>query len=477
MLIFDISLLAGELLCAIVLFWLGGYAEKTKNSKWRIGYAVPMLLAFIITGIYGFEICMMGVYLGAFLLLAGFWWESKKVRKCAGILAFIAILSAIPVCLLDDAYRCPDYVKDFEDGFRTMKEHYVLAEYKEIDWDALYDSYLPVFQDVNKRHDAVGNIVAWNRFCQEFQDGHVSFCAPKESNNEEAARLCLGNDYGLSMMTLSDGRTVAVNVEPGSKAQEAGIHNGTEILLWDDKTIEDVLSGGRQEGALNPEIHKGESQKSEITYTTIRVNPNKDNEIFYQALYAAGMGGETVAVTYRKDDGTEDRVELSKIGSYYQRLKDTMEIIDQGVATGDMTWKAVADDTYVLRIKAMLFDTDSAEKRDYGKMKTELKEKVLELKEQGIKNLIIDMRGNMGGSGDMVKALAEIFAPEGRASITMFRMLYGMKRRKAIKRIRKQADMRLESHIPFREKISGIPVRSWYWSMRKVSVLPTILPR
>ena len=33
-------------------------------------------------------------------------------------------------------------------AFKEMKTHYVLADYKGIDWDTLYETYLPLFQPV-----------------------------------------------------------------------------------------------------------------------------------------------------------------------------------------------------------------------------------------------------------------------------------------------------------------------------------------
>lgn len=103
---------------------------------------------------------MTGVYVGSVLLLAGFLWEKKKIRRIAAMLAMVFTLSTIPVCSLSPGYRAPDYLEDFEEGFAMLREFYVLEEHKGIDWQQLYEKYEPRFREVQKEHDAVGNYMA-----------------------------------------------------------------------------------------------------------------------------------------------------------------------------------------------------------------------------------------------------------------------------------------------------------------------------
>ena len=60
-----------------------------------------------------------------------------------------------------------------------------------------------------------------------------------------------------------------------------------------------------------------------------------------------------------------------------------------------------------------MFDTDSAESGDFSKMKNGIIEKLDEYRAKGVENIVLDMRGNSGGDSQVVKAIAEIFAPEG----------------------------------------------------------------
>ena len=135
----DIILLVAELVLAVGLFVVAGIAAKYISSKWRICYAVPLVFCMVMLALDGFEKYLLGVYIGAVLMLVGFFTDKASLRRITSALAAIGIIVSVPLCTLAKDYRAADYVKNFEKAFRIMKEHYVLAEYKGVDWDALYD--------------------------------------------------------------------------------------------------------------------------------------------------------------------------------------------------------------------------------------------------------------------------------------------------------------------------------------------------
>lgn len=390
----DIGLVIFEIAWAIFLLWLTGYSKKMPNSKWRLLYAVPAIVAINMAGFFGFEISMIGVYIASVLLLYGFFFEDSNKKRLSSIFAIVCVLISILVCTGYSGYRTPDYVKDFKKGFHQMKEHYIMTEHKGIDWDALYDEYLPKFEKVNKSHSAADNAIVWQEFCQEFYDGHVSFTPDVDDDVIDIAnKKAFGNDYGLSMMRLSSGEFVAVNVEAGSVVSGAGIHNGTVILEWNGK---------------NPLEYYDDV--SIMAYS----QPDEENRQFYLPMYIAGLGGDTVEIQFLSDSGVKNVVSANKIGAYIARLENTIEILDQGVKAGNLSFNMESDNTALLRITQMMYDSDSYNGTDYSVMKEELRVKILELREQGVSNIILDLRNNSGGSPHMMMGIASLFAPEGR---------------------------------------------------------------
>lgn len=393
MILYDILAIVAVLVGAILLYILAGIARKYISSKWRAFYCAPAVLIMIFLGVQGFEISLFGAYIGAILLLAGFIKDDVKVRRIACVGAFALTLITIPVCMFNKGYRSVDYVQDFKDGVDMMKEHYILTEHKGVDFDALYEKYLPMFEEANKNHDPVANYIAWCCFCAETNDGHNYFMAKDQDDMEEAYRRACGNDYGLSLMKLADGSIVAVNVEDNEFFKAAGIQNGTVITSWDGR---DILEVARESLIFKM-----------TTYA------DKDNEDFEIAIYAAGMGGERVKITYLDASGVEKELELSKIGDYYDRVKETREILLQGVATGHMMWAEVSEDAVVLRIKMMQYDSEASKTENYSAMQQQIREKAAEYQAAGKTHLILDLRDNGGGSGQMVKAIASLFALSG----------------------------------------------------------------
>ncbi len=392
----DIVLLVLNILFCGLLFFMAGYVERVINSKWRILWCVPVIVCLIVVVISGFEALMLGAYIAPVLLLSGFFNEKRKHRRLTSIASAVITLVSLPLCLTGAGYRAPDYVKEFKECFKLMEEHYILAEHKGIDWDKLYEEYLPKFESADKNHDEIENYIAWIELCAEFNDGHVCYVPAKNYEDKlvKALDRVLGNDYGLALMSLSDGRVAAVNVEVGGEAEKAGIRNGTIITGWDGKNPAELGEG-----------------LTEYAFTAFA---DKDNEEFYRVLFGAGTGGDTVSVSFLDESGAEKTAVLPKNGAYYSgRMEGALEIIDQGLEMGHLTWQKLDEKTVALRVKMMMDDFKSASTGDFESFKSRISNTLYAFKEEGVENIVIDLRGNGGGSGYMVMAMASLFAPEG----------------------------------------------------------------
>lgn len=384
-----LNIALGLIFCA-ALWGLSIYADKVKSTNWRIYWLAPGFVCLLLTFMSGFDICMLGVYIGVLILTLGLVKPKRKSRQLVSLAAAVCMIVSIPVCMFSGAYRRIDYANDFKQGFNAMKAHYALSEHKQIDWDALYDKYLPQFEKVTKSQDKIENEIVWNKFCAEFHDLHVGYASDEETL-AEAKKRAAGNDFGLVIMSLADGKYAAVEADPSLEA--LGIHNGTEIVEWNGMTP---------------------AEADELSdYFRMQNFADIDNRIFYNGFYAAGTKDDTATLTYIDDSGVQKTAELSKISDdYYSRCEKAYQSINRGYEAGHMSVTKINDTTACLRIKSMIFDTAS-EKENHATMQQEIREKVLALKEEGVKDIVIDIRENNGGSGTMVRAIAEIFAPEG----------------------------------------------------------------
>lgn len=396
----DVIYLFIGILFGILGFYMAGYAEKNKNTLFKIIYLILLVWTGIMIPVSGFEKTLLGAYLISIIFVIGFFVEKRIVRQLVSEVAIITMILEIAFCSSSPVYRSIDYAAAFKEGFSVMEEHYALTDYREVDFDALYDEYLPLFKEVDKQHDKVGNVILWRKFCEEFYDGHVGYMEQLSSEEERELGIRLfGNDYGLSLLRCSDGSVAAVNVTEEGSAYRCGIVNGTVITSWDGLPIEEFLA--------NEELPMIED-----------IMPVKENERFVKTICAAGQGGEVLRIGYIDRDGNEKTTELSSNGAYYERMNRTLGLLFDGKFETNLTVTTLSESTAMIRVSAMGYDANSYGGGDYSQMYNELREKLQEQKDLGVTNLIFDLRSNTGGSPQFDSTIFSLILPEGEYTMS-----------------------------------------------------------
>ena len=118
-------------------------------------------------------------------------------------------------------------------------------------------------------------------------------------------------------------------------------------------------------------------------------------------------------MSYIDDDGNERSLEVPVYKDGNERFYDTSDILCKGVDMGHFQWKEIDEKTVCLRLKMMMYDSESNENSDYSNMKITLKQNLQNYLDSGYTNLIIDMRNNGGGDGRLVMALGELLGEKG----------------------------------------------------------------
>ncbi len=398
------SVCLGTVLC-VLCFFFSGYAAKNLKPAFRLMYFLPAVAVLAVASTIGTDKSMIPVYTGAVICALGFFRDKLSFRRLVSLVSALCTLAAVPVCLLYKGYRSPDYSKEFDEIIRVFRQRYILSEWKGIDYDELYAKYKPMFEKAQKDHDEFANYAAMKAFLSEFHDGHVGFSYMNEYSSEEYAIVSklYGEDHGLVLMNLEDGRTVAVQVDKA--LAEKGIRNGTIITLWNGKPVEEAAAEVPVYGNLSDGYMMNTA--------------DADNRYFYRSTLLAGTGGDSVEVGYIADDGSEQTTMLASSGDYYLRLNAAMKRLDSGIEGANFSWSKVKGSIPVLRIKSMFFDSksDAGEIKYSGKSYVEMKESIRrninEAKESGMNELIIDLRNNSGGSGNLIRAIAEVLGTEG----------------------------------------------------------------
>ncbi len=417
----DIFLIVLILFISIFTFFIPELCRKRESSLWRLVYLIPLLLAIGFAGFLGWDMGYIGAVAAVLLIMGELFVREDRMKKVLSRIAVLGAVASLLYIAFCPYYHYKDYLGDFEKVYDTMKEHYVLSIEKGIDWEYLYDKYRPIFEEASHKQDEFMCNLAWKKYTQEFYDGHVDYDIADDDRAAEFREKCLGNDYGLSLLKLDDGRYVAVNVEgyensfslsdPGDDFEEmvernisedgdtdrfvlknAGIHNGTVITAWDNEPVDSYFD------------------KVEVYLSSF---PDRQNELFYLPCYVAGLGGDSVDITFVDDEGNEKNVSAPKLCAYAPRLYSTIEKIDEGMNISNLDWRMVSSDTVLLRIDQMAYDMASYSGSDYSQMSLEIRQMIDTWKENNVNTLILDLRKNGGGSPFMVAGVTSLFAPEG----------------------------------------------------------------
>lgn len=399
----------GILLYTIILAILSSSLKcKEKFGLVRIMSVIPAIVAIIHFAIYGL-ICFdhfSFLYLEAFIPLIFLYSGKKPKLKVLESIATSVLTFAICTIFLVNAIGSPmvhnytrmSYTESIRSMMDTLEKEYCLSSWKRIDYDALYQEYLPRVEEAERKNDEVEFAAIITEVTYHFYDSHTYtyFTSDIDLRTRE---YMAGNDYGLSMIRVDDGSIIAVSVEPDCEANKLGIHDGTTITAWDNKNIEEALA------------------ETECCFPGFSF-PVAENEEIYRPIFLAGKGGESVSITFISDEGIEQTISVKCIDNYDYRLTNTYVKLSHL----DMEWRnyfsCMLDDKcgYIQMISESYdaFEDNVAAARNgyYPNLTEYYADMISDLKSQGMEYLIIDIRNNGGGYDCVAGALASLFTDD-----------------------------------------------------------------
>lgn len=398
------------------------FLEKTKyiriSKKLLTLYGVPFALGIYDASINGFSWHLSGLYICSVLGIICILINKKETRIVLAGIGMVGIIVSLILCLKLPGYNSRNYIGEFYDVIKSMDEHYVLKQYKNIDFDVLKSKYEKKFYETGEENDEDVWFNIWMEYCNEFHDAHVSVSLLYDSNNIQKKYLKqkLGYDYGFTGVNLSDGRVVAASIDNTSDAYAKGLRDGMEITSFDGKSV---------------------SQLEKETGHFIQNDSSLENEAFYSALYITSSAGNEADIEFIDESGNSVSTHLVGKEDGYKRIFITYDALnhycrndgirkDEKENPNNLSYEMLTNDTACLYINDMLVpaagieylaengeDKESLihqmEENKYSVMKLLIKNEISEIKSKGASNLIIDLRNNAGGYPEVALAIAELF--------------------------------------------------------------------
>lgn len=308
-------------------------------------------------------------------------------------LVYIPAGARLPNCL--HTYTTHSWTDSFVKTVRTIEKEYPISDWKGMDYDVLLEEFVPQVQEAERKQDATELGIILNDFTNRFYDGHVYLVPANSDIGTQVNNKLIGNDYGLSLISLDNGNTVAVCVEPGGEAAQQGIHTGTVITHWNGVPV----------------------QEAKLSLMLPIRPPVAQNEEPIRTMLLAGQGGEMVTVTFLADDGQGRTVTLHRIGEYMGRFRSAYgQFAHQVEKDENFSWKMVSDTCGYLRIHSEELNAPESIYATFSGKAPFIEKRVDEmltmLQAQGMQMLIIDIRNNSGGMPQVSAAVASLFTED-----------------------------------------------------------------
>lgn len=283
-------------------------------------------------------------------------------------------------------YSKMSYTDAFEALFTKAMREYPFTTEKGIDWQALYEQFGPRVANAKNPNDFYRAI---QDFTYQIPDAHVGMTFNAEVFFEER-----GGSFGLVLAELSDNRVIVTQVLPETPGDRAGIKVGAEIVTWDQQPVTEAIN--HVVPYLGPYSTEHSRRLGQVLFLT-RVPPGTRVQISFR-----NPGEMSI-----QDVNLEAEVEYE---SLFQALAGPDENILELPVEG-----SVLESSGLGYIRITTFSDD------YNLMARLWDRFIQGLKDSEVPGLIIDMRSNGGGNGDLAIDFTGYFFDE---EITLFRGAY-----------------------------------------------------
>ena len=385
--------------------------QKVNKRLWCVLCFIPLAISIIHFIVYFVpndfiirNFLFMYIFSILFLVLP-FIYNKEKIFKISSIiiiiLGFISFFMTFYNTIMVENIHNLNYYS-YTDSFNKMisilKKEYVLNEHKKIDYDKLYSKYYPLIEQAENENNEQLYYKTMFEFSKNFKDGHFGFEIYYTTLEETIRRSDFANDYynkdyGFGSVLLSDGNIVAILVDENCEAYNKGLRDGMIITKKDNIDIQKVLD--------------------EII-TPKDAFPVLEDERLLNSFYLFGQGNDEINVSFLNEENEEITITIrandnttSKLDELYWKIMYydyDLENLDTKMLDSNTGYIYVSNEMYSPFKGAVgyLFD-------DSSYLTKVVDEKLQNLINQGMTDLIIDLRVNSGGYLTESEAIASLF--------------------------------------------------------------------
>lgn len=284
----------------------------------------------------------------------------------------------------------------FTAAHQKFSTEYAFTQWKGIDWNALYNQFLPRVQAAQASANPNAYYQALHDYLHSIADGHLMFGSVSTAVPIALMHQQIGGSYGLSLVKLDDGTVIAAVVTPGGPAALAGMMAGAQILQWNGADILTALNAVSPNSTVlfKPGTTAGGCTTPTATTESYRLQQ--------AALLTRAAVGATVSVVFKNPGGAGLTVTLTA-------ADDAMSGLTRFTFTPELT-QAQIDDVVQYRVLPEGYGYILvATEEDPGELVEKFRQAMTSLVAANVPGIIIDLRGNVGGADSASAALCGFF--------------------------------------------------------------------
>lgn len=386
--------------------------NKIANKYFKAFYYIPLMVSLFhflhfFPPINSLLMMFIPIYLyGVLIFILKFINKNKISRIYCIFLILFGIFSHFYVfyntILAENihVYSKYSYTDSFKKTIKNLEKEYVLNDHKRINYNFLYETYYPLIEKAEIEKDEQLYFKTMFEFVSNFKDGHFHMGFLDNDIDTIAEKLAfLGDynnrDYGFASIKLSDGSIVAILVDENSDAYIAGLRDGMIITKKNGVEINKVL-----DKTILPLLNQ---------------YPVLEDEQFFKSFYLFATGEEKISLSFIDENEEEKNISIKSIKDYNEKCDNLLwKFLYWDTSLNNYDTKMLDNDTGYIYIDseslnrfkgAIGYLTDDS---SYY-IKKMLLNKLNDLTEKGMKDLVIDLRSNTGGYMTESEAIAQVF--------------------------------------------------------------------
>ena len=232
-------------------------------------------------------------------------------------------------------------LETFEFVWKTVNDSYWDKTFGGIDWRALHEKYLPLIKAA-AQSDEYHNLL--NRMLGELKVSHFKVFPPANTGGLHSTADALKTDGVINIsLRWVDSQLVVFNVKNDSPAYAAGVRKGFIVSKINGKTADELYAGYKKKNQgfqLREEIGRiraasGELSGAPQTKATLEVIDDKNKTLILEVARTPSLGVETLKFESRRLDPNTGYIKfnlflgdlLSKFQSALSEMNDTKTII------------------------------------------------------------------------------------------------------------------------------------------------------